>query len=352
MNFLPTKDERTDLRSYLMQPGSSATLLCECEKFMVAMIGVQHATRKLSAIQFMQGFTNCLEDLRRDTRIIQRACDEIMGSIRFRKVLGITLALGNHLNTVGKNGREPAGAITMDSLLKLNQTKAFDRQTTFLNFVVSSIRRNKASLIHFKDEMPSIFKVEKMQWSLVMFEMERMERGIDEIRKIALHYSLIQAGLASDDACTVSSSMMPLNREVELLQTTSVGRFTLDACLRLAVLVSEVDKTKDKGDALFQYFGEAHKSTAQADAVFNTVCAFTRDFDRALDEVIAQEKMTMREKRGVPIVRSATKSFDEGESAPPGHHKSLGGGMMGVLSEIKKKKTKAALVLWRRGKTE
>lgn len=351
MNFLPTKDERTKLRSYLMQPGSSTTLLCECEKFMVAMISVEHATRKLSAIQFMQGFTNCLEDLRRDTRLIHRACDEIMGSIRFRKVLGIVLALGNQLNKAGKNGREPVGAISLDSLVKLNQAKAFDRQTTFLNFVISSIRRNKASLIHFKDEMPSIFKVEKMQWSLVMFEMERMEKGIDEIRKIALHYSLIQAGLASDDACTISSSMMPLNREVELLQTTPVGRFTLNACLRLAVLVSEVDKTKDKAEALFQYFGEATKSSAQPDVVFNTVCSFSRDFDRALDEVIAHEKAATRGKRGVPIVRNATKSFDEGELAPAGHHKSPGGGMMGVLSEIKKKKAKAALGLWRRGKT-
>lgn len=257
---------------------------------MVAMMSVKHAKRKLSAIQFMQSFASCLEDLRRDARLVQKACEEIMSSSRFRKILGMILTLGNQLNTAGAKGKEPAGAISLASLLKLDQAKAFDRQTTFLHFVVTNIRRNKGSLIHYKDELPSVFKVEKMQWSLVMSEMQRMEKGIDEVRKIALHYSQIQAGLAADDAMTLTSSNMPLSREVELLQTTSVGRFTLDACLRMAVLVNEVEKAKDMCDSLFQYFGEQQKTQSQPDLVFHTVCTFSRNFDRALDEVIIQEK--------------------------------------------------------------
>jgi hypothetical protein len=123
-----------------------------------------------------------------------------------------------------------------------------------------------------------------------MSEMQRMEKGVDEVRKIALHYSQVQAGLTVDDAMTLSSASMPLAREVELLQTTSVGHFTLDACLRMAVLVNEVDKAKDLCDALFQYFGEEQKTKTQPDMVFHTVCTFGRNFDRALEEVIAQEK--------------------------------------------------------------
>ena len=348
MNFIPTQEERAALRSYLKEPGCSRNMLCECEKFMVAMIGVKHAKRKLSAIQFMQSFTSCLEDLRRDARLVQKACDEVMCSSRFRKILGIVLSLGNRLNSEGNNGREPARAITLDSLLKLNQAKAFDRQTTFLHFVITNIRRNKASLIHFKDDMPSIFKVEKMQWSLVMLEMQRMEKGIDELRKISLHHSQVQAGLTADDAVPLTRSSMSVNREVELLQTTSVGRFTLDACLRMAVLVSEVDKAKDQVDALYQYFGEVNKSNGQPDAVFHTVCTFGTNFDRALDEVINQEKAKIREMRGVPIVRNATKSFDECEAAQAQQRSSTG--MLGVLSDITKNKSKGTLARWRRRK--
>ena len=322
-------------------------MLCECEKFMVAMTGIEHAKRKLSAIQFMQSFGTCLEDLRRDARIVQKACDEIMGSSRLRKVLGVILSVGNRLNQAGINGKEPVGSITLDSLMQLNQAKAFDRQTTFLRFVVASIRKSNASLINFKDDMPSVCKVEKTQWSLVMLEMQRLEKGLDEVRKIALHHCLIRAGLSSDDASSVSSSGMALDREVVLLQTTSVGRFTLDACVRMAVLVNDADKLKDKVYELFQYFGEDCKATTQPDMVFYSLFKFVKDFDSALEEVIVQEKATARETRGVPIVRDATRSFDDGEMDS---QKRCGSGIFAALGEIKKKKSKATLRRWRRGR--
>jgi hypothetical protein len=295
MQYTPTSEERSALRDYLGEPGHGSSDLCECEKFMVAMMGVKHANRKLSAILFMQSFSSCLEDLRRDARLMQRACEEIMNSSRFRKILGIILTLGNLINGAGPNGKEAAGAIKLDSLLKLNQAKAFDRQTTFLQFVVMNIRRNKASLIHFKDDMPSVFKVEKMQWSLVMMEMSRMEKGLDEVRKIALHYSKAQKGLVDpDDTVSVDNSSLPLASEVELLQTTAVGRFTLDACLRMAVLVNEIDKARDQFSALLQFFGEEKKSHGQPDEVFHTIAEFGRNFDRALEDVIKQEKAKVR----------------------------------------------------------
>lgn len=346
MNFLPTKDERVALRSYMMHSGSSINVLCECEKFMIAMAGVEHAKRKLSAIRFMQSFGACLEDLQRDARMVQKACDEITGSSRLRKVLGIILSLGNRLNQAGTNSKEPVKAIALDALLKLNQAKAFDRRTTFLHFVVSCIRSTKASLINFKDDMPSVFKVEKTQWSMVMLEMERMEKGLDEVRKIAVQHSLIRAGLSKDNAASVSSSAMPLDREVKLLQTTSVGRFTLDACVRMAVLVNDIDKSRDKVLDLFSYFGENSKTATQPDMVFHCLSTFVKDFDRALVEVMVQEKASARDTRGIPLVHDATKSFDDGDT---NSQKRCGSGIFAALSEIKKKKSKSALARWRRG---
>lgn len=290
LNFIPTIDEKSALRMYLKDPRNSKTLLCECEKFMVAMMGVKHAKRKLSAILFIQSFSSCLDDLAKDARVVQKACEEIICSSRFRKILGVILTLGNQLNAAGANGKAPAAAIKLDSLLKLDQAKAFDKQTTFLHFVVTNIRRNKASLVHFKDDMPSVFKIEKMQWSLVTSEMQRMEKGLDEVRKIALHFSQVKAGVIADDGMTLDSSALSMAREVELLQTTSVGGFTLDACLRMSVLVNEMGKAKQQFDQLFQYLGEGQKASSQPDEVFHTVCQFGRNFDRALEDVIAREK--------------------------------------------------------------
>ena len=64
--------------------------------------------------------------------------------------------MGNHLNTSGRpNGK--AMAFTIDSLLKLNRAKAFDKKTMFLHYVVLTVKRNNASLASFKDELGTVF---------------------------------------------------------------------------------------------------------------------------------------------------------------------------------------------------
>jgi hypothetical protein len=309
IHFVPTKEEVQALQNFFERSACSVASLCECEKFMVAMINVPQAKRKLKAMLFMKSFASNIEELRNgrfnlpsiapflmstdlsfhcfiDARLVQNACDEIMGSSRFRKVLGIVLELGNRLNTAGSHTREKAGAIKLDSLLKLNQAKAFDKKTTFLHFVVKVIRENKASLVHFKEEIPLVFKAEKIHWEQLISEMERIEKELDEVRKIALYQSGHYPGSVCDDNQTILSSSLPLNREVEILQTSAVGRFTLDACLRMAVLVNEVEKAKEQFDELSRYFGEEERP----DEVFCTIGTFARNFEIALDEVIEAEK--------------------------------------------------------------
>jgi len=65
LRFVPTDEERTALASYLCNSGSSLSALCECEKFMVSMMSVQHAKHKLQALLFMQGFHSNLEEIRK-----------------------------------------------------------------------------------------------------------------------------------------------------------------------------------------------------------------------------------------------------------------------------------------------
>ena len=66
LQYLPTSEEKTALRNYLDLGGShDVDSLCESEKFMVAMMTVKHAKRKLNAILYMQKFASSLEELRR-----------------------------------------------------------------------------------------------------------------------------------------------------------------------------------------------------------------------------------------------------------------------------------------------
>jgi hypothetical protein len=67
IEFLPTKEERRALEAYMLEGGQDAAEkfdgLCECEKFMVSMMTVKHAKRKVRALLFKLQFESCLEAL-------------------------------------------------------------------------------------------------------------------------------------------------------------------------------------------------------------------------------------------------------------------------------------------------
>jgi len=70
VEYMPTLIERKSLRDYMKSPkneGDSAAesfgRLCECEKFMVAMMTVRQSKRKLRALLFKLQFRGCIHDL-------------------------------------------------------------------------------------------------------------------------------------------------------------------------------------------------------------------------------------------------------------------------------------------------
>ena len=293
-----------------------------------------------------------------DARLVQKACDEIMSSSRFRKILGIVLHLGNRLNTAGSVVKEPAGAITLESLQKLNQPKAFDRKTTFLQYVAGVVRRNNASLGHFKDDLATVLVAQKIVWENTLMELKRMENELENVRMLALYHALerdhAQAstrGSVSGDSVAAMSipSKLSVEEEISLLAKTSIGQFTLDACARMAVVVEEVNNAKTSYNALLLYFGEEDNTSAQPNDVFQIISMFSRDFEAALTVVVETEKAQLREakrqsRKRAPILPSVSDG-SEGSESSRSLRKRMSSGMGGVLNELRKPNLK-----WRRRK--
>jgi hypothetical protein len=67
IEHLPSKEEREKLEKYMIEGGQDAAEkfngLCECEKFMVSMMTVKHAKRKVNALLFKSQFNSCLESI-------------------------------------------------------------------------------------------------------------------------------------------------------------------------------------------------------------------------------------------------------------------------------------------------
>ena len=77
-----------------------------------------------------------------------------MNSSSLRKILGLILHIGNAVNAMGTRGKDKAAAIQLTSLLKLNQAKAFDRKTSFLEYVARILQRNSPCvLLQYRQEL-------------------------------------------------------------------------------------------------------------------------------------------------------------------------------------------------------
>lgn len=72
MGYIPSKEERNALRTYITSYGKNSAEafenLCECEKFMVAMMTVKHSKEKMRALQFKLQFKQCIQFLENGER--------------------------------------------------------------------------------------------------------------------------------------------------------------------------------------------------------------------------------------------------------------------------------------------
>lgn len=236
--------------------------------------------------------------------MIDQACEELKNSSRLRQLLGIVLQFGNRLNTAGSGEKNKAGAFTLDSLLKLNQAKAFDKKTTFLHYIVLIVQRNNELLLNFDDDIQTVMKAERVYWDQCVSDLEDVENQLENVRRISLHEAKKKAGHQTpkkkneDDESIGDDKGMSLEEEVAALRSTQTGLFTLSAIKQVSALRDKVDRTVVKFDKLLEYFGEnqtgAKKQPHELFAIFSK---FSRDFKKAQEEVFAKQKKKQREER-------------------------------------------------------
>jgi Formin Homology 2 Domain len=97
-----------------------------------------------------------VEELRGTGALIEAACDDVKLSLRLKKLLSIILKLGNELNQHATTG------FTLESLLKLNTAKAFDKKTSILHYLVMLAERNDRALLDFKDDLKHVFPASRI----------------------------------------------------------------------------------------------------------------------------------------------------------------------------------------------
>jgi hypothetical protein len=288
MQLLPTKDESLALRSYLPPadaPSSeiedSINKLGECERYMAVMLDVPDANSKFECMVFRAEFESHAEAIRDGTKMLAEACNAVKNSERFRKLLLYSLKLGNALNTGGSN--EAVSAITLDSLLKLAEAKAFDRQTSVLHYLVSIVQKNDADVLKLSEDFAPVKAAERVAMDMLSSEIKKMKQGIEKLQTV------VKKNLP--ESCDSGSE----REEDELIDATPMGRFSISAASKIQSLSNEFDDVKSSFADLLRFFGE--DGSMSPEAFFGTINTFVSMFDQTHKELVRKEEAKARRKR-------------------------------------------------------
>ena len=128
-------------------------------------------------LEFMLRFPPRARELREQLRTFIAACDDVKMSKKLRVILGVVLKVGNQLNQGGKTR-----AFTLDSLLKLSTTKAFDNKTTVLDYLVKVVMKHQGAALDFKSELCHVQAAQRISLLLMEGEANELEAGLDAAR--------------------------------------------------------------------------------------------------------------------------------------------------------------------------
>lgn len=251
-----------------------------------------------------------MESIAKDAQVIDNACDELMHSNRLRQLLGIILQFGNRLNTAGDGSKKRAGAFSLESLSKLSQTKAFDKKTTFLQYIVLIVQRNNELLLQYYDDIPTVFEAENVFWDQCQQDLEEVENQLENVRRISLYEARgnlgsSAQGLSDDDS--IGDMELTLEEEVVSLRATPTGLFALHAIKQVSALREKIERTKSKSFKMKEYFGITREET-EPQEIFSVFIKFTDDFKKAKEQVFSTAHRRLREDRKKARQQTPTKS--------------------------------------------
>lgn len=95
-------------------------------------------------------------------------------SVRLKKVLKTILKVGNQMN----DGEDNAG-FSLDTLLRLQSAKAFDKKTSILEYVITLIHRNDENCLAFPDDLANVSEASRITLESVQSEAVGLRQGLD-----------------------------------------------------------------------------------------------------------------------------------------------------------------------------
>lgn len=173
IKIAPTPEELQIMIEYT----GDVSKLGEAEQFFASISTIPAVSARLKAILFMKfKFHSLIASITANIDVIVEACMQVCISAKWKQLLQVILAIGNYLN-----GKKCSYGFTMDSLLKLQDTKSTDQKVNLLQYLVTHLAQQHSHLLLFYKELRQVKTAAKIDSARLGEDVQELMHGLKHL---------------------------------------------------------------------------------------------------------------------------------------------------------------------------
>lgn len=281
---LPQDEEMQRIKQYIAD-GSPIDKLEAVDLFFSEVDQIPDLKTRVDCLYFKLLFPSKWNELRPALLRVKKATTELKSKGQnWLKLLEIILAVGNFLNSGTAKGA--ANAFGLDSLGKLNDTKAEGSNKTLLRYIVEYVMTKYPEVLTFVDEIGAVKYATKVSYETIQSDINELRKSINDTDK------RIPNVKKSEDKFDVFHRVMP-----DTLK---------DAKTKFEELEKLFQKVDEEYKALLVFYGEDAKTPPEK--FYSTVTDFISLWDKLHKEILKDKEK--EEKARAKAVETEKKSAE------------------------------------------
>ena len=231
---------------------------------MVEMVKHPYSRRLLNCLSLKLNMKHHVEDLESRATVIEKACNELLNSEKFKLLLSYILMLGNYLNNEGEDimDMKLVKAFYFDSLAELSEMYSFDKKTTLLQFLERLINDKNPDLFQVRQDLPTLESATHESFDGIRQEVDALTKQHQDVsNELKASKQLKQNGRAHPDIQPdLDESISRLSEFLGTVQTV------------LGELTTNIQKARDTYDLLVSKYCQDPKQ--KSEDLFNQILSF------------------------------------------------------------------------------
>jgi hypothetical protein len=281
---LPQDEEMQRIKQYIAE-GNQMDKLEAVDLFFLEVDQIPDLKARVDCLYFKLLFPSKFNELRPALLRVKKATTELKSKgQKWLKLLEIILAVGNFLNSGTAKGA--ANAFSLDSLGKLNDTKAEGSNKTLLRYIVEYVVAKYPDVLTFVEDIGAVKYATKVSYETIQADINELRKSINDTDK------RIPSVKKSEDKFDVFHRVMP-----DTLK---------DAQTKFEELEKLFQKVDEEYKALLVFYGEDAKTPPEK--FYSTITDFIGLWDKIHKEILKDKEK--EEKAKAKAVETEKKSAE------------------------------------------